>query len=436
MLKTLLLEKKEKMAVIGLGYVGMPLAVEFSKYFMVIGYDTNKEKINSYKKGIDITNEIGNDVIKNSTINFTSNEDELEDIKFYVVAVPTPIKDDKSPDLKPVIEASKVVGRHISKNSIIVYESTVYPGVTEDVCLPILEKESGLEKEKDFLIGYSPERINPGDKIHKLTNIKKIVSGINEYAKSEISDIYSTIIEAGVYPVSSIKVAEASKVCENSQRDINIAFVNELAMAFGKMNIDTNEVIDAMDTKWNALKFRPGLVGGHCIGVDPYYFLYETEQLGYHSQIVSSSRKVNEGMVDYVVSAILKQMILADIKVKNAIVAFLGVTFKENCSDIRNSKAIEIIKKLEEYGINIIVTDCHASIHEVKKENNIDLININEIQKCQCVIFAVAHNEYRNLTNEQIENLFDLDVKERVIIDIKGMYRKRVFNQISRYWSL
>ena len=351
---TELVEGKNKLSLVGLGYVGMPIAVAFAKKVKVIGFDLNSEKIKLYKSGIDPTNEVGNEVIKSTTVDFTDNENRLKEAKFHIVAVPTPVNQDKTPDLTPVESASKILGRNLSKGSIVVFESTVYPGVTEDICVPILEKESGLKCGTDFKVGYSPERINPGDKIHTLKNIKKIVSGMDEESLKEIKNVYDLVIEVGTYPVSTIKTAEAIKVVENSQRDINIAFMNELAMVFDMMGIDTNEVVDGMNTKWNALGFRPGLVGGHCIGVDPYYFTYEAEKLGYHSQIVLSGRKVNDGMGKFVADAAIKQMILSGKTIKKAKVAILGLTFKENCPDIRNSKVKDIINRLNEYGVQLL----------------------------------------------------------------------------------
>jgi UDP-N-acetyl-D-galactosamine dehydrogenase len=360
-----ILNKEENISLIGLGYVGMPLAVAFAKKANVIGFDINKEKVDLYKKGIDPTHEVGNDEIKNTTVQFTSDESELKKAKFHIVAVPTPINLDKTPDLSPVLGASTTLGRNLTKGSIIVYESTVYPGVTEDFCIPILERESGLKCGVDFKIGYSPERINPGDKVHRLENITKIVSGMDEDSLEEIASVYELIIKAGVHRAPSIKVAEAAKVVENSQRDINIAFMNELAMVFDRMGIDTNEVIEAMNTKWNALGFRPGLVGGHCIGVDPYYFVYQAENLGYHSQIILSGRKVNDGMGAFVADAIIKKLVLANKLVREAKVVILGITFKENCPDIRNSKVEDIIIRLKEYGINPVIVDPWASQSEV-----------------------------------------------------------------------
>jgi UDP-N-acetyl-D-glucosamine/UDP-N-acetyl-D-galactosamine dehydrogenase len=430
--------RREKIAIIGLGYVGMPLAVSFARKVDVIGFDLNEEKINLYKSGIDPTNEVGNEIIKKTTIDFTADETRLKEAKFHIVAVPTPINTDKTPDLSPVEGASSIIGRNLTKGSIVVYESTVYPGVTEDVCIPILERESGLKCGIDFKVGYSPERINPGDKVHRLENIIKIVSGIDEESLDEIAKVYELIIEAGVHRVSSIKVAEAAKVVENSQRDINIAFMNELAMVFDRMGIDTIEVINAMNTKWNALKFYPGLVGGHCIGVDPYYFVYEAERLGYHSQIILSGRKINDGMGKFIADAIIKKLVLANKIVKQARVAILGLTFKENTPDTRNSKVVDIIKDLMDYGINPIVVDPIADANEAKKEYGIDLVDINEVKDMDCVVFAVAHDSYVNMRFDEIESLFgNFKNNERVIIDIKSILNKtEVMEKGYSYWSL
>lgn len=416
---------EEKIALIGLGYVGMPIAVAFAKKVKVIGFDLNKDKIQKYLNGVDPTNEVGDDAIKNTTVEFTANEKKLKEAKFHIIAVPTPVNQDKTPDLSPVIGASTIVGRNLTKGSIVVYESTVYPGVTEDVCIPILEKESGLKCGVDFKVGYSPERINPGDKVHRLENIKKIVSGMDAESLEEIANVYELVVSVGVHRASCIKVAEAAKVVENSQRDINIAFMNELAMVFDKMGIDTNEVVEAMNTKWNALGFRPGLVGGHCIGVDPYYFVYEAEKLGYHSQIISAGRKVNDGMGEFVADATIKQLVLANKVVKQAKVYILGLTFKENCPDIRNSKVEDIIKRLKEYGINPIVCDPWADKAEAKREYGVDLVDFSEINNADCLIFAVGHNEFRNINFEQIDKLFtQCSNNSKVIIDVKAVLSK------------
>lgn len=431
--------KKESLSLVGLGYVGMPIAVAFAKKGLkVIGYDLNKEKIELYKSGIDPTKEVGDEIIKNTTVEFTSDEHRLRDAKFHIVAVPTPVNTDHTPDLAPVIGASETVGRNLMKGSIVVYESTVYPGVTEDVCIPILEKESGLKCGIDFKVGYSPERINPGDKIHRLENIHKIVSGMDAESLEEIKKVYDLVIEVGTYPVSSIKTAEAVKVVENSQRDINIAFMNELAMVFDRMGIDTNEVVDGMNTKWNALGFRPGLVGGHCIGVDPYYFTYEAEKLGYHSQIILNGRIVNDSMGRYIADAAIKQMISVGQAPKKSKVVILGLTFKENCPDTRNSKVADIINRLNEYGIVPIVVDPWASQRDALREYGVSLTDLKDIHEADCVIVAVAHNEFKALSLNDIKKLYKvMPDEEKVLIDVKGIYKVSdlIFSGM-KYWRL
>lgn len=433
-----LLEKHEKVAVIGLGYVGMPIAVAFAKKVNVIGFDLNTKKIDLYRAGIDPTNEVGDDEIKNTKVDFTSDETRLREAKFHIIAVPTPINSDKTPDLSPVEGASSIVGRNLTKGSIVVYESTVYPGVTEDVCVPILERESGLKCGVDFKIGYSPERINPGDKVHRLENIIKIVSGMDQESLDEVAKVYELVIEVGVHRAGSIKVAEAAKVVENSQRDINIAFMNELAMVFDRMGIDTKEVIEAMNTKWNALGFTPGLVGGHCIGVDPYYFVYEAEKLGYHSQIILSGRKINDGMGKFVADAIIKKLILANKVVRQAKVVILGVTFKENTPDTRNSKVIDIIDSLREYGIEPIVVDPEADSDEAKHEYGINLVEINEVKDADCLVLAVAHDTFRQMDWNQIDSLYgDFDNNEKILIDVKSILdRNEIEEKGYSYWRL
>ena len=429
----------EKVSLVGLGYVGMPIAVAFAqKGVKVVGFDLNAAKIDLYKKGIDPTHEVGDEAIKASTVEFTSDEADLKTAKFHIVAVPTPVNLDHTPNLAPVIGASEIVGRNLTKGSIVVYESTVYPGVTEDVCIPILEKESGLKCGVDFKIGYSPERINPGDKVHRLENITKIVSGMDEESLEEIKNVYDLVIEVGTFPVSTIKTAEAIKVVENSQRDINIAFMNELAMVFDRMGIDTNEVVDGMNTKWNALGFRPGLVGGHCIGVDPYYFTYEAEKLGYHSQIIIAGRKVNDGMGQFVADAAIKQMILAGKTVKDAKVVILGLTFKENCPDTRNSKVEDIIKRLNEFGVEPVVVDPWASEKDAMEEYGVTLTELKDVENADCVILAVAHNEFKELGLDGIDKLFKSgDNSEKVLIDVKGLLdKKTVESNNYKYWRL
>lgn len=431
-----LLKGEEKLALIGLGYVGLPIAIAFAKKIRVIGFDLNQNKIDLYLKGIDPTQEVGNDAVRKTSIEFTVDENKLKEAKFHIVAVPTPVNQDKTPDLTPVEEASKIVGRNLTKNSIVVFESTVYPGVTENICIPILENESGLKCGIDFKVGYSPERINPGDKIHTLSQICKIVSGIDKDCLQEIQNVYNLVIKAGTYPVSTIKTAEAIKVAENSQRDINIAFMNELAMVFDRMGIDTNEVVNGMNTKWNALGFRPGLVGGHCIGVDPYYFTYEAEMLGYHSQIILAGRKVNDGMGEFIADAAVKQMILAGKIVKNSNVIIMGITFKENCPDIRNSKVIDIVNRLKEFGVIPKIIDPWADKREVYKEYGLKLYDWQDIKNADCIIFPVAHNEFKELSLEYIEKLY-LDKDNKILIDVKGLFDIEKMEKMKYiYWRL
>ena len=429
---------EEKIALVGLGYVGMPIAVSFAKKVKVIGYDLNKEKINLYKQGIDPTKEVGNEGIKETAVEFTDDEKKLQEAKFIIVAVPTPVNTDHTPDLTPVVGASEIVGRNITKGSIVVYESTVYPGCTEDVCIPILERESGLRCGIDFKIGYSPERINPGDKVHRLENIHKIVSGCDEEALNEIKNVYNLVIEVGTFPVSNIKTAEAVKVVENSQRDINIAFMNELAMVFDRMGIDTNEVVDGMNTKWNALGFRPGLVGGHCIGVDPYYFTYEAEKLGYHSQIILNGRIVNDSMGAYVADAAIKKMISAGQAPKTSKVVILGLTFKENCPDTRNSKVEDIVKQLRTYGINPVVVDPWADKKDAMKEYGIELKTLEEAHDADCIIIAVGHDEFKKMSLDEIKTYFkNVDDSEKVLLDVKGLYKVADLKKAGvSYWRL
>ena len=431
-----LVNHEESLSLIGLGYVGMPIAVAFAqKGIKVIGFDLNAEKIELYKSGIDPTKEVGDDAVKSSTVEFTADETRLREAKFHIVAVPTPVNMDHTPDLTPVIGASEIVGRNLTPGSIVVYESTVYPGCTEHVCIPILERESGLKCGVDFKIGYSPERINPGDKVHRLENIHKIVSGMDEESLQEIKAVYDLVIEVGTYPVSNIRTAEAVKVVENSQRDINIAFMNELAMVFDMMDIDTNEVVNGMNSKWNALGFRPGLVGGHCIGVDPYYFTYEAEKLGYHSQIILNGRIVNDSMGKYVADAAIKKMIAAGQAPKNSKVVILGLTFKENCPDTRNSKVNDIIKRLVEYGIDPVVVDPWASERDAMHEYGVALTKLEEVADADCVIVAVAHNEFKAMSLTEIKKLFkECPDEEKVLIDVKGLYEISALNESGMLW--
>lgn len=428
--------KETSLAVVGLGYVGMPIAVAFAeKGLKVIGYDNNEEKIKLYKSGIDPTKEVGDDVIKNTSLHFTSNETELKKASFIIIAVPTPVNADHTPDLKPIAGASRIVGRNITGNTIIVYESTVYPGVTEDICVPILEKESGLKCGEVFKVGYSPERINPGDKEHRLKTITKVVSGIDGETLDIIAAVYELVVDAGVHRAESIRVAEAAKVIENSQRDINIAFMNELSLIFNKMGIDTKAVLEAAGTKWNFLRFYPGLVGGHCIGVDPYYLTYKAEMLGYHSQIILSGRRINDNMGKYVAEQSVKQIIVAEKQVKGANVAVLGFTFKENCPDTRNTRVIDIINELREYGIDPIVCDPYADRVEAERLYGINLVSIDKIKNVDEIIVAVAHKDFINMIVKEFDSMYGEGIK--IIIDVKGIYDKKSFVDCGYvYWRL
>lgn len=429
-----LIQKENKIAVVGLGYVGLPLAVAFSEKFNVVGFDLNVDKINKYKNGVDVTNEVGSSKLAKSKIEFTSDANELKGCKFIVVAVPTPVAVDKTPDLTPVIGASEIIGANLSEGAIVVFESTVYPGVTEEICIPILEQQSKLLAGKDFKVGYSPERINPGDKVNTLDKITKVVSGMDEITLDEIAKVYETIITVGVHRAPSIKVAEASKVIENSQRDINIAFMNELSIVFNKMNIDTNAVLEAAKTKWNFLNFSPGLVGGHCIGVDPYYFIYKAEQLGYHSQIILSGRQINDDMPRFVSENIIKKMVKDNIQIKGSNVLILGVAFKENCPDSRNSKVIDIINELKEYDVNVIVSDPVVNKEEVKKEYGLDIIDFEEVNEVDAVVLAVPHKEYLALELTDIRSKFNEN--KNIFVDIKGVFSKNKEIGNFNYWSL
>jgi UDP-N-acetyl-D-galactosamine dehydrogenase len=455
-----IVNREEKISLVGLGYVGMPIAVAFAKKVDVIGFDINKEKIELYKSGIDPTKEVGNEAIKKTTVDFTSDETRLKEAKFHIVAVPTPVKSDHTPDLNPVKAASRTLGRNLTKGSIVVYESTVYPGVTEEICVPILEKESGLKCGIDFKVGYSPERINPGDKIHRLETIVKVVSGMDEETLDIVAKVYELVVDAGVYKAESIKVAEAAKVIENSQRDINIAFMNELSIIFNKMGIDTKAVLEAAGTKWNFLKFTPGLVGGHCIGVDPYYLTYKAEQMGYHSQIILAGRQINDDMGKYVAENTVKKMIKANKNINGARVAIFGFTFKENTPDIRNTKVIDIINELEEFGVEVLIVDPVADKEDFNREHNYKLYNIDEVKDVDAIIFAVPHEEFKSLTLEEIKTMYrdsqydyteamkevaatteNINPKEnkneKVLIDIKGMFNRIEAKQKGfSYWRL
>ncbi|MGO1372189.1 MAG: nucleotide sugar dehydrogenase [Senegalia sp. (in: firmicutes)] len=427
--------REEKISIIGLGYVGLPLAIAFAKKLDVIGVDYNKDKIKKYHDGIDVTSEVGDKAIKETSAILTNDETKIREAKFHIVAVPTPINGDKTPNLDPVVSATTTVGRNLTKESIVVFESTVYPGVTEEICVPILEKESGLKYGKDFKVGYSPERINPGDKVNTLEKIVKIVSGMDDETLEDVAKVYELIIEAGVHRAETIKVAEAAKVIENSQRDINIAFMNELSQIFNMMNIDTKAVLKAAGTKWNFLNFTPGLVGGHCIGVDPYYFVYKAEQLGYHSQIILSGRKINDDMGKYVAENTVKTLIKADKKIKDAKVGVFGITFKENCPDVRNTRVIDIINELNEYGIDITVVDPLADKKEVFEEYGLELKSIKDIKDMDAIVLAVPHDEFKKISLEDIKKLYWNH--KPVLIDVKGMLDKKSAEDMNYlYWRL
>jgi UDP-N-acetyl-D-galactosamine dehydrogenase len=430
--------RQNKISVVGLGYVGMPIAVSFAKKADVIGFDINEEKIELYKNGLDPTKEVGDEALKKTTVEFTADESKLKEAKFHIVAVPTPVNADHTPNLRFVESASMTVGRNLTKGSIIVYESTVYPGVTEEICVPILEKESGMKCGVDFKVGYSPERINPGDKAHRLGTIVKVVAGMDEESLDIIAKVYELVVDAGVYRAESIKVAEAAKVIENSQRDINIAFMNELSIIFNKMGIDTKAVLKAAGTKWNFLNFQPGIVGGHCIGVDPYYLTYKAEQLGYHSQIILSGRRVNDYMGKHVVDNLIKSLIKANVPVKDAKVAILGFTFKENCPDSRNTRVIDIVNELKEYGINPLIFDPEADREETKKEYGIVLDFFEDIKEMDAVVIAVGHDQFLKLSQEDFNNMFKAGLnKSKVLFDIKGILNRKLYEAAGYiYWRL
>lgn len=426
---------EEKLSLVGLGYVGMPIAVAFAKKIKVIGYDLNAQKIELYKQGIDPTHEVGNEAISETTVEFTADETKLREAKFHIVAVPTPVNDDHTPDLTPVESAAQILGRNLTPGSVVVFESTVYPGVTEDICVPILEKESGLKCGVDFKVGYSPERINPGDKVHRLETIKKIVSGMDDETLDCVAKVYELVVEAGVHRAESIKVAEAAKVIENSQRDINIAFMNELSIIFNKMGIDTKSVLEAAGTKWNFLKFYPGLVGGHCIGVDQYYLTYKAEMLGYHSQVILSGRRINDDMGKYCAENCVKKLIAANKAVNGAKVAILGFSFKENCPDTRNTKIIDIVHELEEYGIAPVIADPEADAAEAKRLYGVEFVDMGTIRDMDAVILAVAHPKFSHFTMADMDKFFGTGRK--VLLDLKGLLNRKEYEAAGySYWRL
>lgn len=430
---------RAKLAVVGLGYVGLPLAVAFAEHFPVIGFDINEEKIQRYRSGHDVTGEAGDAAVQRTTLEFSSDPAVLGQAGFYVIAVPTPLNGDNTPDLAPVEDASRIVGKYLKPGSIVVYESTVYPGVTEDICRPILEQMSGLCCGRDFKIAYSPERINPGDQKHRLKNIVKIVSGMDAETLDAVANVYEHIIEAGVYRAPSLKVAEAAKLVEKSQRDINIALLNEFAIVFHRMGIETQEVIKAMNTKWNALGFYPGLVGGHCIGIDPYYFVYQAERLGYHSQVVSAGRRINNSMSEFVARQTLTMLLRSKIDICRANIFLLGMTFKEDCPDVRNSRSYDVYREFLNCGLQPKLVDPAADAEDFTRLYGLKLTPMEEVHDADCIVFLVQHKAFRALTPDQVEALYRQPKpgQQKVLVDVKGMYdseeyRKRGFV----YWSL
>lgn len=428
-------KQNAKLSIIGLGYVGLPLAIAFAKQLDVIGYDLDKRKITLYKNGVDPTKEAGDEAVRASAVTFTAEAARLREAKFHIVAVPTPVREDHTPDLSLVEGASRILGQNLTKGSVVVFESTVYPGVTEEVCAPILEKESGLVCGVDFKIGYSPERINPGDKVHRLESIKKVVSGMDAETLELVAKVYSLVVKAGVYRAESIKVAEAAKVIENSQRDINIAFMNELSLIFHKMGIDTQAVLKAAGTKWNFLPFQPGLVGGHCIGVDPYYLTHKAESMGYHSQVILAGRRINDDMGRYVAENVIKLLIKAGKQVQKAKVAILGFTFKENCPDVRNTRVIDIISELQDYGIDPCIVDPVADMEEAKRLYGIKLLDMADIQAVDAIILAAAHTEFSGLSKQDMDKLFAKG--QKVLVDVKGIFDRAEYEAAGYlYWRL
>ena len=437
MLYEALIKREKKLAVVGLGYVGLPIATAFSRKLSVVGFDVNREKVGQYKKGNDPTREVGAEAVRKCSVQFTSDEQDLQEALFFIVAVPTPVNASHIPDLKFVKDACSVVARNLKAGAVVVFESTVYPGVTEDICAPILESESGLKCGTDFKIGYSPERINPGDKAHRLENIVKIVSGMDAETLDLVASVYSLVVEAGVYRAGSIRIAEAAKVIENSQRDINVAFMNELSIILNRIGLDSKEVLSAASTKWNFLNFAPGLVGGHCIGVDPYYLTYLSEQVGYHSQIILAARRVNDDMGRYVAQNIVKKLIEADIAVKNARVAVFGLTFKENCPDTRNTKVMDIVAELREYGVKPIICDPVADARSANKEYGVELVPLSDIRNVDAVVFAVAHKQFAEFAKTDIDGFFGRGDRKKVLIDVKGIFNRSSFEAEDYiYWRL
>ncbi len=425
-----LLEKKTKLAVIGLGYVGLPIALEFAGKINVIGFDINEGRLDKMRNGVDPSGELNAEHFKNKSIEFTSSLDKLSEASFFIVTVPTPIDEHNLPDLKPILAATRSIGKVLKKGDYVVYESTVYPGCTEEDCVPILEDLSGLKCKVDFKVGYSPERINPGDTEHTITKILKVVSGIDEESLNEIAETYQIIVKAGVHRAPSIKVAEAAKIIENTQRDVNIALMNELSIIFNKMGINTYDVLQAAGTKWNFIQFKPGLVGGHCIGVDPYYLTYKAQELGYHAQVINSGRYVNDSMGFYVAKQTVKKIIAVGKDVSKAKVLVMGATFKENVDDIRNSKVADVVKELGTYGVHVEVTDPRANSHDLKEEYGFELVKQTG-KDYDAIIIAVNHKEYMDLNEDWFANIL---TKDGLIVDIKGILKNKI--KKVHYWSL
>lgn len=431
-----LLNKDKPVAIVGLGYVGLPLAVAFAEKMEVIGFDINNKRIRELQDGNDHTRETSEEELANSGIHFTSDPRELEKAGLIIIAVPTPIDKNRNPDLTPVVSASRIVGRYMDSGVVVVYESTVYPGLTEEICIPILEEESGQKFGRDFTVGYSPERINPGDKVHTLSTITKIVSGSDQETLDLLSQVYGAIIKAGIHQASSIKVAEAAKVIENTQRDLNIALMNELAVIFERMGIDTIEVLEAAGSKWNFLPFRPGFVGGHCIGVDPYYLTFKAEELGFHPEVILAGRRINDRMGKYVAERVIKKLIAAGSKITGGNIGVLGLTFKENVPDLRNTKVIDLIRELEDYGLNVLVNDAEADADEARKTLNINLVPLDSLKNLDVLILAVGHKAYKDLTPEEIKGFFKPDTPG-IVMDVKGFFDpEKIKNNKIDYWRL
>lgn len=425
---------EQTIAVVGLGYVGLPLAVSFGKKRDIIGFDINEQRIEELKEGFDKTNEVETGDLKSASVEFTANPADLGSADFIIVAVPTPITENKQPNLVPLQKASETIGKNLAKGTIVVYESTVYPGATEEECIPVLEKASGMKCGEDFFVGYSPERINPGDKEHTFTTITKVVSGQNDEVLETVADVYGSVVEAGVYKASSIKVAEAAKVIENTQRDLNISLMNELAIIFDKLDIDTSEVLAAAGTKWNFLNFRPGLVGGHCIGVDPYYLTHKAEQIGHHPEVILAGRKTNDHVGNFIATSLVKQMIKKNMPIQGSKVTILGLTFKENVPDLRNTRVVDVIDELKDFGVEVQVTDAYADGNEAFREYGIDLIPYEELKPADAVVYTVPHDAYADKGWEVFDHL--LKHGKGIVVDVKSKLEKDACPDNIQLWRL